>query len=262
MISSRPALAEPWKVGIRHDYGNTDSLDILVLGDSHGLMWAPAIDAVAKELGLSVLYMTADGTPVFFDPATLATDRQAQFFTPQQFAEFNASRLDVIAQHKPRLVVVGAAWANYAAEDAAPLLRFIQEQGSRVVLLGDPPIYQIGDKNAPQFMAFFGLKPDDHGQTWSNRIQHDSLAKGQDLTRELVEPCAPDCIAVPTADLYLDKTGRNLRIASHGYPNYIDDDHLSTAGAMLAKDRIRDALEEALIQKRSTPVGDKPMETH
>jgi len=71
-VTPRPAgRIDSYLSGIDHQYGSHEKLDVMVLGDSHGLMWAPAIDAAAQDLRLNIKYMTADGTPVFLIPPDL-----------------------------------------------------------------------------------------------------------------------------------------------------------------------------------------------
>jgi peptidoglycan/LPS O-acetylase OafA/YrhL len=78
--------------GIVRQYGGK-KIDVLVLGDSHGLMWAPVIDKVFKDSGKTVSFMTADGSNVFqnsFDGSKVDGNR---FFTAAQLIEFwNARR--------------------------------------------------------------------------------------------------------------------------------------------------------------------------
>ena len=53
------------KGGIKKLYGKGNP-EIVVLGDSHVLMWSRVLDIVAKELGKSVAFFGADGTSTFF----------------------------------------------------------------------------------------------------------------------------------------------------------------------------------------------------
>ena len=236
-----------YRYGIVARYGDHASLDVLVLGDSHGLMWAPAIEAAARELRVNVMFMTADGTPIFFDPAKPDAIRDGLFFSQAQWSEFNRARLRVIRFDKPRVVLIGSRWRPEVIPKAKSMLQEIAAQGARVLLIEDAPDFTIGDRNAPSYMAYLGISPDSEDRAFTNRVDWASSEHERDVVDALVALCPRQCGIVPTQDLYKSKSNRLLVIEA-GRPTYIDDDHLSVSGAMLAKPRIVDALRRDLSQ--------------
>lgn len=245
-VSPRPSgRIDAHRRGIEGRYGSHAALDVLVLGDSHGLMWAPAIDAAARELKVNIKFMTTDGTPVFFDPAKPDAYGDGLFFSQAQWSEFNRARLNVIRSDQPRIVLIGSNWRPEVVPEARSLLREITAQGSRVLLIEDAPDFVIGDRNAPAFMAYLGVEPDGEGRAFSQRVDWAHTAYEMKAVRMLAANCPDACRIVPVHDLFKGPDSR-LLIQASARPTYIDDDHLSVSGAMLAKQRIINAIAASL----------------
>jgi hypothetical protein len=60
--------------GILKQYGKRQTWDILLLGDSHALMWAPVIDEICQECRYTVLYYAAGAA----DPLPSISPRSAR----------------------------------------------------------------------------------------------------------------------------------------------------------------------------------------
>lgn len=229
-----------------------NGLDVLVLGDSHGLMWAPAIDAAAAELDLTTIFMTADGTTPFFDPENPVATRDDKIFQRAQRTDFNIARARLISEHKPRVVVIATRWGEKSLDQARPLLEAIVGAGSKVLLIEDPPEFDIGDRNAPQYMAYLGLQPTPSGHAWSSRVRTRHTQEKLRAIRSVSWLCPDACRIVETSDLYLHPRDTNALLVAHQQvPTYIDDDHLSLAGALLAVERLKREL--ALSTASSSP---------
>lgn len=194
--------------GVSRSYSKHSSLDILVLGDSHGLMWSPVIDAVARDQGLSVVFQTADGTPVFFDVEHPDAAHGGLFFDKMEMIAFNRARLQLIRKRQPRVAVIASRWRDVAAEEGAGLVSLFVESGIKVVLIDDPPEFRIGDRNAPQYLAYLGLLPGPGAtDAWTDRIHHEALAESSRAVRALAARCPESCSVVDVKDLYLRQSG-------------------------------------------------------
>lgn len=236
-----------YKTGIVIHHGNHGRLDVVVLGDSHGLMWAPVIDEIAADMDLSVDYMTADGTPVFFDPRSPEARGEARYMTNAELTAFNNARLDLIRQQKPKLVIIAASWLQDSMKDGARLLQELTKSGAHVLLIEDPPLFKIGDRNAPQFMSYLGIKAQEDGRAWSSRIDVARADLASVAVRDLAATCPGQCTVVETRDLFQSSGAKpRLLVLDANQPLFIDDDHLSVAGALLAKSRIAKQIQRAL----------------
>ena len=238
------------KFGIIRNHGD-NHIDVVVIGDSHGLMWAPAIDTVLKEMGKTVSFMTADGTAAFFDPSALTTTKSNQFFTRSQLIEFRKAALGLINNDRPKIVIIGAKWDNYSAKQAKPLIDEIASTGARLILLSDPPELDIGDRNLPQFLSFLGLR--DVSDAWLPRVDVTVSQDAQRNIRMIASACPESCriLDVGAPFMKLSKGTALAHVLADGHALYIDDDHLSVAGAELATDAIRRALVSAMARGSS-----------
>ena len=100
--------------GITKRYG-TEKVDILVLGNSHALMWAPIIDEVCKEQKFTVIFYAADGVDAF--PDIPAQKKIVTTFSPEDWLTFDSNRLKLVEELRPRLVILASRWKNIILED-------------------------------------------------------------------------------------------------------------------------------------------------
>ena len=212
---------------------------IVVIGDSHALMWARVLDDVAREQHRTIAFQSADGTPAFFAIPPRRDARSTRYFSADQKLAFDRARLDALERWRPAVVVVAARWSAIDRPgEARSLLERIGQVGARAVLVEQPPELFFGDRNAPQYLAYLRLQPAD-GVRQSVRTAAGDYERGRALVRELAAACA-HCTLVETADV-LRRDGRAWVLDGRDVL-YIDDDHLSRAGAALFHDRLAAAL--------------------
>lgn len=239
--------------GVVRRYGG-DAVDLLVLGDSHGLMWAPAIDEVARELGLTVSFMTAEGTSPFVAARGENIAAGSPYFSAGEMQEFNDARLALLGR-RPRLVLIAARWRDIRVSDASSFLRLARDAGSRVLLVEGPPVLGIGNRNVLQYLAFLGVRIDADGRAW---IESESVGEGlraANVVKEILGACGGWCEMVPVNDLYRGREGGQIKVAEGARVLYMDDDHLSVAGAMLAVPRLLRSVKEGLRDSQSAGHG-------
>lgn len=224
--------------GILKRYGS-EKVDVLVLGDSHALMWAPVIDDICRELKLSVLFYAADGTDPFPDIPAQKKARGA--LSSEEMLVFDSNRLKLITNNPPRLVIVASRLRYFTADESydkvSRFLEAICAQGSEALFIEDPPELAIGSINAPLFLA----------TTSSTTIKAYALRDSENPASMLLSLSDSfKCFhTLETADLYFGDRGR-VTARNDKTVYYIDDNHLSLAGAGLAKKRIRSAITHIL----------------
>ena len=96
--------------GVIRKYGGPKP-EIVVVGDSHALMWSDVIDNICKELGLTVSFYAANGTSPFVK-LPLKASMGNLFFTAEEKYLYDSKRLDFIREWKPKIVIIVAKWAN------------------------------------------------------------------------------------------------------------------------------------------------------
>jgi len=229
--------------GIKRLYG-TKKPEIVVLGDSHALMWASVLDEVAKELGKSISFYSADGTPPFFSIPVIKKKNGTMFFSADQKFAFDRARLKHLQEWKPKLVVIVARWSSSKdIQENRDLIKYIGDLGSRILFIEQPPELFFGDKNTPQYLSYLGLTPQNSTKQYIRHKHSTKYQNGIELVKMMVKTYE-HCHRVATSDLFLLE-GKVWVIDSFDVL-YIDDDHLSYAGALKAKDRIVTAINELL----------------
>lgn len=232
--------------------------EVVVLGDSHALMWSGLIDDICAELGLTVSFYGADGTSPFID-LPLKVTKGNLFFTPEEKYEFDTKKMNFIKEWNPKIVILVARWDNI--EDikvVEPLIQFISEVGSKIIIIEQPPVLYFGDKNAVQYLKYLKLEPVSAQSRYIKARDMIKYEKGRSLIRSISYKY-DFCSVVQVKDLYYkDHSGV---LVFDGYSVlYIDDDHLSHAGAIRLKDRMFEKFEE-IIESQAAVVGLKSKES-
>lgn len=224
--------------GVVHNFGKAFP-EIVVLGDSHAVMWSSTLDKIAKQLNKSIAFYATEGTPTFFN-IPVQEGEETIYFTAQQKHDYDQARLKYLALWKPETVIISHNWSDLEnAETTHDLIKFLGEIGSKVYFLEQPPVLFFGDKNAPQFISYYGLKPKEDSKQYVPFVNSKWFVKGRKLVREVADACSY-CELIPITYLYLNNNkgwvldGKDVL--------YIDDDHLSSAGTLKAKERILNAL--------------------
>ena len=235
-INRDPQYANAYeRNGIIKRYGS-ERIDVLVLGNSHALMWAPVLDEICQESKLSVLFYIADGVPPF--PSIPAQKKSVTVFSPEQWFVFDSNRIKFIKELRPRLVIIASRWSAYTlTDDAKNFVAEVCNQNGKVLFIEDPPELITGDINTPKFVA----------ATHATTIKAHYLKELQDSTAQLqsLSDTYKCCDTLITADLYLTNLNR-VKVMEGNSILYIDDDHLSVAGTRLAKGRIKAKLVDLL----------------
>ena len=245
-----PGLEEAFaNEGIVNDYGSTNP-EIMILGDSHGLMWAGVIDEIAAELQTSICHFSMAGVTPFIE-FPIAQDQQLHISADTKY-RFDVSRVRLITEWRPLIILV-TRWSDLRPENIAAarsFLNWLGDQGLSVILLGQPPELYFGDKNAPEYFAYLNLIPNED-LNQSIRIGNvQRFEEGVALVQQLAADY-PFCSAVPIQDLY--RNGNRVTVLQGRKVLYTDDDHLSRDGALLAKDRLREAITRLLPSRAQTP---------
>jgi hypothetical protein len=113
-----------------------------------------------------------------------------------------------------------------------------------VILLEQPPVLYFGDKNAPQYLSYLDVVPNKASRKYVPVLQDGKLEQGRLLIRKIASQYE-FCSVVPITDLFLK--GDSVWVVNEDRQVlYIDDDHLSSAGAKVAEQRIRRTLKTLL----------------
>ncbi len=229
--------------GVRHAWGHGASPDVVVLGSSHALMYANLIDGICRERGLSVAFLAADQTPVFFN----ATVNDI-FPNPREARAFDAARRQWLRAWHPRVVVVVDRWDTRVGPDLdfrGALRGFLSEVAplaGRVVLVAQVPV--VGGNPTINLREY---------AAWQDGAGRGDRSPSPDpkepLRRQALATLAAAAREFPNVELlradraFYNKDG-SVRWKSGRIFYYADSDHLSEAGAA----QVRNLFEQALTR--------------
>jgi peptidoglycan/LPS O-acetylase OafA/YrhL len=228
--------------GLIKHYGG-DVPRVVVLGDSHALMWAGVLDEIFRELDVSASFYAASGSPPFFEIPVKRT-RGTLFFSLEEKYTFDKMRFEFLNEWKPEVVVIAVAWSWLGSiETPQDLIDFLGRLGAKVLLVEQPPLAFAGDRNAPKYLSFLGVFPTEGGRGYIQKPDRPRYDKGLEMVRQIARQC-PHCELVPVAGLF--EKDNEVWVLDGSDVLYIDDDHLSYQGALRAKSRIKQSLRSSM----------------
>lgn len=142
--------SQPWELCRRGDPEAEDT--IVVLGNSHGRHWIPAVEEIAKRTGHRAYYLVKPQCPAvradILRPGTTEVWEECE--------EFNAWAEEQVAELQPELVLISTTSGSRMLVDGEPtsdldrttpevrqgfgdLIHSMQSHADRVVVLGDVP---------------------------------------------------------------------------------------------------------------------------
>lgn len=226
------------KGGIIKTYGK-ETPELVVLGDSHGVMWSGVLDEICAELGISVSFYATDGVAPFFN-IPIEKQKSTTYFSSEEKYTFDKMRLFYLKEWKPKVVVIAVKWSIRDLQATQDLIKFLDGIGSKVLLIEQPPELFFGDKNTPQYLASINFTPLDDKRRYLPSGNSLAYQKGRDLIRQIAEDNA-HCDYIQIADMFMNKN--EVWVLDGFDVLYIDDDHLSYSGALKAKNRLMQKLQ-------------------
>lgn len=245
-IPDRVAPVEAYREGGLIIGEGDRSPQIVVLGDSHALMWSHMIRTVSDRLGLKSSFYSMRGVSPFVT-IPLSRNQQVRHLSPVEKYEYDESRLRYIEQWHPQIVFVSVRWSTYVNEPIGDLFTFLEQHADHVILIEQPPELAIGNRNTEQYLCYRQVDPEAGVRKYLPIANEEPGEKGREFL-SLLSRTYNNCLCLPTYDLYsmdsqaLCLEGKNVV--------YADDDHLSTYGTMLAADRLETVLKEILESNR------------
>lgn len=219
--------------------GTSDVPDVVVFGDSHGLMWCETIRGISEKLGATTSFFCATATPPF--PGAQLIDPTA--FTPDQHRRFDNAKKAAVARWKPAVVVLCARWSIYREDQAADFVAYLAAHAGHVLLVEQPPENEADRRSVAQWLCFRKVNPELGRRYYLSQDNAEGHNHGRALVQRLAKRHS-NCSVVPLADIFLD--GNLVFVLDGREVLYLDGDHLSDQGAPYGAPRIEAALADRL----------------
>lgn len=263
-VPERTAPADAYLNGGIIDGLQTGDPEIVLLGDSHGVMWSDVVKEVAHRVDAKVALISMNGVlPFFQDQSQLF--RRTTGLTVEQKWEYDRSRMDLIRKWKPKVVIVACRWSTVSVEQCLPTLTFLNEHAQQTLLLEQPPeLQRIGNRNALEYAIWRGAVPHDFGSTYATSENREQVEATRQLLEQLTQRYS-HCSIVRLREQYTNYTGatplsrRQALVTLGRNAVYVDDDHLSTFGSHMAMPLLYEAISQSLTRARTpSPAPNNP----
>lgn len=217
--------------------------NIMVVGDSHGTMWAKTIDEIANRIKLKAAFYTTNGAQPFFDVKNIDNQQSVGTFNSDQRTLYAKSVTSNLNKWRPELLVIICRWNSLSEEvlkKMEDLVKFSENLGGKILILNQPPqINTMGDRNSSQFLTFLEYKPKEGMQY----IKHDSnvIETNIELEKRFLKYSNVTFFDVYSF-LIKDKNQVYSLIIKDSEILYYDDDHLSYQGTSLLKNELEKSI--------------------
>ncbi|UKN02709.1 acyltransferase [Paracrocinitomix mangrovi] len=229
------------------------SPEIMLIGDSHGVMWAKVIDEIANDINLSLSCYTSNGTNPFFNLRDIENQNETKNFTKQQRTDYAKSIKKNIEVWKPKLVIIVCHWLwmeDKKKEQFNELLTFLEEMNAQVLLFTQPPkLNFMVNKNASQYISYLGFKPIE-GYNLIDVIGLNEIEGANEYVFQLQSKYSN----VSVFDIYSNFIQDNkVKVSYNNDILYFDDDHLSYPATLILKKEISAIIKEIIDQSDIKP---------
>jgi peptidoglycan/LPS O-acetylase OafA/YrhL len=219
------------KEGVIKKIANKDP-EIVLIGDSHGVMWAKIIDEIADKKKISRSFYTTNASKPFISISNINDQISNPYFTKEQRVEFARSMIFNIKKWKPKKVILSCRWSTldtYERNHFEELLDFLGKERIEIILINQPPALDFfQNQNASQYFNYLGLKPL-KGYHMVN-TEDNSAVKANEYLKKLtkINPY------IKIIDIYSDiYSNGKIKVIYENDVLYFDDDHLSYAGTKI-----------------------------
>lgn len=211
---------------------------IILIGDSHGGMWAKLLNEIADELNVTLSSYTTNGVKPFFNIVNInSQDGEYQNkYTKKQRIEYAKSIIANIEKWNPKIIILACHWEGYLGvkKEFNDLLLFLEKRNIEVLIFTQPPVLNfMQDKNASQYLTYLGLNPVEGYNIVE--VSNPNVTKGNDYLKSLVS----EYNNVRIYDVHKNMLFENkVKVSINKEVLYFDDDHLSYSGTIMHKQSI------------------------
>ena len=221
--------------------------ELMLFGDSHGVMWARLLDEICDSLKISRSFYTSNASKPFFDIKNIKIQKGNYHFTQDERCEYAKSVVKNIEKWKPKIFLIACRYDEFNQEDKEKLndlLDYLNSKSIKVILFNQPPMIDfIGGNNASQYFTFLGINPV-KGFNYLKITNNETTNKGN----YYLEKLKSNYKNIDIYDVY-SKMTRDKKMVVSNYRElfYFDDDHLSFAGTKFHKNNIMKLLKSKCV---------------
>ena len=220
-------------------FGKNDSdSKIVVIGDSHGAMWAKVLREISDKMNTNISFYTSVGNSPFFNVKDLNDQQATKSFTQKERSDYAHDLKSKIDDSDSELVILACRWETINKKDwqyFEDLLQYLESKDKKVLILNQPPLIDsFIDKNSVQYFSFLGFAP-------NNKVQYLKISNNQKVLdkNQSLERLKKKYENVNVFDVYkIFFKSDSIKIINSKDVLYYDDDHLSYQGTQIMKEAL------------------------
>ncbi len=221
---------------------------IMLIGDSHGVMWARLMSEISDNINTSLSCYTSNGVTPFFNLADLNDQKENSYYTKKQRINYASSIIRNINKWNPKLIVIICRWEGLNTETRKnfnDLLLFLENKRIQVLLFTQPPLLPfMEDKNASQYFTYLGLNPVEGNNLMD--VSSPAVMKSNEYIKSL--SLIYSNITIYDVNKYM-LSDNKIKISLGNEALYFDGDHLSYPGTRTHKENILSIMDSLLLKK-------------
>lgn len=238
-----PRFADAYaKDGIPGAHNRGRPARILVLGDSHGSMWAKTIEDACGSLDLPVAFFTMIGQDPFFHIPIDSSNTQGFAFRDEESRAYKRNLLSKIDSGDLDGLVIADRWTirhevdyNFLAE----LLEYAARHHVASLVIAQPPQLATGENNVAQYFAYLGMDPSRAPRQYFPISDEGHWAESNLRVREVCARARGCQLFDPVPDLL---RGHSALAVDGQDIVYFDDNHLTYHGTNLFRAKLEHKL--------------------
>ncbi len=218
-------------------------VEVVLIGDSHAVMWSKVVDDVTLELDLTTSLWSMNGEGGIINIP--AVEKAGSYLSKEERFEYDSARQHFIQEWHPDIVIVANCWDIIPESSLTGFFDFLELHAKHVIIVGSPPVLDIGNRSAYQYFSFLGM--DEHIAADADQLlKLTTLENTANTRRSLLNMVSErrNFSYLPTADLFVSDSSA---VVAHGKDvYYLDDDHLTDKGSQLAASRFRSMIRDII----------------
>ena len=217
---------------------NNKNPELILLGDSHGVMWAKLLEEITDSLKISSSFYTSNGTNPLFNFKNINDQEGNSFYSKKERIEYAKSIINNIEKWNPKILMISCRWDGVKdkyREYLIDLLNYLNTKSIKVIILNQPPKLDFMiDNNAAQYLTYLKINP----VTGLNSMKiTDNLntIEGNSYLKTLSKSYPNVQIYDVYSNMVLDE---KMIVSKDNDLFYYDDDHLSYQGTFFHKSNL------------------------
>lgn len=224
---------------------NNKDPEVVLIGDSHGVMWSKTFQEIMQEAEKSYSMYTTTASVPFVNLKDINNQKGNKHFSKIQRIDFAKSMMNNFKKWQPKVFVIACRWEHLRGDSFnffEDFLSYLNKNKKKVILLNQPPTLSfMPDYNAVQYLTYLKYHP----KNGFNSVfaEQTNVTKGNIYLNRIKTKYDNISVIDIFSEFYENK---KVKVSAGKEVFYFDDDHLSYSGTQFFKHKFKQKLFQAL----------------